>query len=623
MITVMDIKRTKTAIIHEAYNVSYEKKSKSLWTLSFTIDANDPKIDKIKQLGYVEVIDDVDDEYIGLYKIMPKQTIINESTNEVTYSCTHVLCTLVDTVLFGYHEIPPNTKTVDSINYLLSKQRTKHWKLGKCDFNRYFQYSWEHENGLLDPLWSIATPLDEEYVWTWDTTSYPWTINLVRPEKTPVCRIREGHNLIGFTIDEDATQVINRIYPVGEAEGVNGMTIRKVHPQGLPYVENKESIDAWGLTEYIWKDGRYTNDKHLYDAALSLLKDVSKLKAEWTVDAVDLIKAIHEDDVSKLDKLRVNTVVRLSTEKYGQLDLMITSESKSDIFGDPGEIQLELDTKPRTDLSVDINRRVEINETYSQGQTSLLNFDKGDNCDDDDALEFKIYIDDDMVHVNTCELTYETSAFRAYSKATKGGGGTTKTTSGGGASVNSSTTSVDGQSTQTSTANGSHRHKMFVSGGIYNGGWDEHINKTTYWGHDTSAILIVDAISNKDIYTAEAADNHQHSVTTPAHQHQVTVNVPAHTHDLTLPDHTHDILYGIHKYSSVANKIVLSVDGNTVSGTDTRRERFDLVPYMNKDNTGNVTRGWHTIKMQPNDLCRVEAQITMRVFIKSHLGGVY
>ncbi|MDT2752349.1 phage tail spike protein [Enterococcus thailandicus] len=677
MLRIKNLNGSITAILQNAFNVSYEKQTNSIWSASFCLPLDDPKVDKVQQLGYVEFVDK-DEEYIGLFRVMPTETAISVENNRVKFSCFHVLSTLMDSVMFRYHEISPNTKTVDVLNYLLSLQKVAHWKLGKCEFTRYFQYSWENENGLIDAIWSIPQPFDEEYMWTFDTKSYPWTLNLVKPPTDVTARVWEGHNLKGFTVESNPNQLINRIYPLGQGEGINQLNIAKVNPTKKYYVEDSASIAKYGLIEYVWSDRRFTDANSLFSSTKALLNKWKLPIVSWSIDAVDLIKAIPQkpdQKIPKIDELRLNKVIQVKTKKFGTLNLRILKESKTDVFGNPQDLQLSVGYVP-SDLGTtqaDNERNIQINQLYSQGATNILNYDKADNCDPSYPVKFKFYIDDDVVKINTCELTFDTSAFRAYSKAiegggavvtstkaggaivkaTGGGGGIVKSTSSGGytasstqsggASVQSNTSESGGGSTQTSSANGSHRHRMFSptdSSGP--------IQTTRYQAYGSS--LLEMGGSRNDIYTAEAADNHSHNVTIPAHTHRVSINIPAHshnftvpnhtheitlpdhtheinlpshTHEITLPDHTHEIEYGIYEASERASQVRITVDNNAVSGTEISKERFNLVPYLQKNEDGTIQKGWHEIVMTPNNLARIEAQVTLRVFIKSQLGGEF
>lgn len=644
MLSVLNQNRTKIAILENVYNVSYEKQTNSIWSASFFLPLNDPKVDKVQQMKFVEIID-MDGEYIGLFRIMPSETTVSVSNQSVKFECIHVLSLLMDSVLFRYHQISPNTSTREVLEYLLSHQKIKHWQLGQCEFTRYFQYSWENENGLVDALFSVPRPFDEEYRWEFDTQSYPWTINLVRPQTKPTCRVREGYNLKGFTVKSNPNQLINRIYPLGQGEGINQLNIRKVNPTGQVYVEDAASITKYGLVEYIWSDRRFTDALSLYSSALALLEKFKQPLVDWSIDAIDLIKAIPikpGQNIPTVDSLREGSVVQVITKKFGKLNLRILKECKSDMFGPgKGNLQLTIGYVP-SDLGTtqsDIERNLQINELYSQGATNILNYDKEDNCDPNFPVKFRIFVDDDVVKINTVELTFETSKFRAYSKAIKGGGATISTTKGGGsivtatggggATVSGGTSESAGQSTQTSSAGGDHDHVMFRMSSNQEDNPQGEIN---YQGGGNGVIRLRVAASFPEIRTATHSGNHSHSVTTPAHTHDFSfqlpnhthqITLPNHTHELELPDHTHEIDYGIWESPESANTVKVLVDGNELPGTETSRERFNLVDYLSKNEDGSITRGWHTIEAVPDTIARISAQITMRVFIKSQLGGEF
>lgn len=662
MISVLNLNRKKTAILQNAYNISYEKQTNKIWSASFFLPLNDKKVNLVQQLQYVEIIDN-DGEYVGLFRIMPTETSISVEANRVKFTCQHVLSTLMDSVMFRYHEISPNTNTRDVLEYLLSLQKMKHWKLGKCEFTRYFQYSWENENGLVNAIWSVAKPFDEEYMWTFDTQSYPWTLNLIKPPTKPTCRVRESYNLKGFTVEENPNQLVNRIYPLGQGEGVNQLNIKRANPTGKYYVEDAESIAKYGLIEYVWPDRRFTDSASLYQSAVGLLKKFKKPIVTWSIDAVDLIKAVPRtpmQKVPKIDELREGKVVQVTTKKFGVLNLRILKESKSDMLGNPDDIKLEIGYVP-SDLGTtitDVERNIEINQLYSQGATNILNYDKADNCDPEYPVTFRIFIDNDVVRINTMELTFETTRFRAYSKAIKGGGALVSSTeaggyygsstAGGGGSVQGGTSESGGASVQsatsssgggqTSSANGSHTHVI----GTITAGPAPDVPLTVLKTRGSGEMYVGSrAAAGTKLIAEEAADNHTHtvsnhthnvSISIPSHTHGFNVNIPSHTHNFTvpahkheikLPDHIHEIEYGIFEDSTTASQVRIKVGGNDVPGTDTRRERFDLVPYLPKNEDGTVQRGWIEIQMTPNKRARIEAQITARVFIKSQLGGEF
>ena len=368
------------------------------------------------------------------------------------------------------------------------------------------------------------------------------------------------------------------MYPLGAGEGVNQINIKSVN-NNVPYVEDKESIKKYGLVEYVWTDLRFTQPQSLKDNATNMLKKWSIPKVSWKVKASDLIKLT--DSPLDIDKLRQGTVVMINTNEYGSFNLRIKKESKSDVFGAPQELELELGNL-KDDINTtmsDLNRKQQINETYSQGATNILNYSYQDNCESAYPAEIEFYLDDDVFHVNTVELTFKTKRYRGYTKAVKGGGAKTitseaggqstqtssaggasrQTSSAGGASVRSTsaggattqsssagggstqTSSAGGGSTQTSSAGGNHDHVMFN----VRPGPTPPATKSMYVAGG-SGVLYAEGAGGT-FRTASSSGNHAHSINVPAHTHNTSV--PAHTHSISIPSHTHSVNIPSHTHT--------------------------------------------------------------------------
>ncbi|MGM0239862.1 phage tail spike protein [Enterococcus sp. AZ103] len=653
MLMTMNLNREYTAILENASDVSYEKSENQIGSISFKMPLFDSKNSMIQALQYVELTDN-EDEYIGLYRIMPSTIQKDKSNHTITYEATHVLGTLLDSVLFGYHEMV-NRPTLTVINYVLSQQKVKHWILKKCEFTRYFSYSWENENGLADALFSIPKAFDEDYLWEWDTQVYPFELSLVKPQTEPVCRLQEGYNLVGYEVESNPNDTVNRIYPLGAGEGVNQLNIKSVN-NNIAYVEDKTSIAKYGLVEYVWVDQRFTDAQSLKNNAEAMLKKWSIPSVSWKTTAVDLTKLT--DEPIQIDLLRQGNVVMLNTDDYGSINFRIKKESKADVFGNPQDIKLELGTTTgdiSTTLS-DLARKQQINETYSQGATNILNYSYQDNCEAAYPAEIEFYIDDDVFNINTVELTFKTKRYRGYTKAVKGGGSKTitsesggssrQTSSDGGASTQTSssgggqtqTSSSGGGVSQTSGAGGDHTHLMFRAIRYVNHDWGSEKVANVYHAKNGNSIYVAGG-GLSDLETAGGSSNHVHSININPHSHTLTVenhrhtvnipnhrhtvDIPAHKHEVQLPEHTHPLEWGIFQASDSASKVDIIVDGTTLPDHDTSQSRLNIVNYLKKTSAGKIQRGNHTIQIKPDKLARIEAQVTCRVFIQSQLGGQF
>jgi phage minor structural protein len=634
MIKILNQSRQPVAILENAYGISYTKRLNEIWGASFNLPLDDPKNAECQPLHYVEIIDDLTGEYIGLFRIVPAETRKLDTINEIKYVCDHVIATLLDDILFEYHQTV-NWTTRQNIEYLLANQTTKHWRLGTCDFTRYFHYKWEDENGLLGPLFSIAQPFDEQYVWTYDTQSYPWTVNLVRPTTQVTCEIRYGKNQREIERDIDPADIVNRIYPKGYGEGVNQLTIRKVNAD-KPYLENAASIAKYGLKSYVWVDRRFEDVNSLKASAQALLNEWAVPKVSYRVKAVDLSSLTGLD----VDKLRLGRVVRMIDPDLGTFEARIVNESKADITDAPGEIELEIANKTE-DLgttAADIERRQQVNEVYAQGATNIDSHDYNDNADPSNPAVIRFYLPEEMVRVNKLNLTYETTEFRTYGKATQGGGATSTTTSGGGGSTATSS-SGGGVSTSTNSGGGSTATSSGGGGTTVSSSNVDFTGVTLRTGIPEGSTLPPYELHEHLVTLTDAALAHDHTVSIPSHTHSVTIpshshdfNVPnhshsvtiqSHTHDFSIPNHTHDIQHGIYKLAQLPTSVSIKVDGNTVPSTSTSGENIDLISYLATEASGMVVRGWHTIEITPNDLGRITAQITTQFFIQSRGGGNY
>ena len=611
---VYDLNLEPAAILENATKIGYTQKANEIWTAQFTLPADDPKNAECQHHRYVEIFDG--DERVDLFRIVPTKRQKTGGEKTVTYQLEHVLATLVDDVLFRYHQIGNiGVYTDEVLEYILSHQEIQRWKLGQVDFDRQFEYKWENEN-LLAALFSVPKPFVDPYLFTWDTTRYPWTLNLIRPSDEVEAYARWGKNLRGITKDSDPTQLCTRLYALGYGEGVNQLDITNVNPTGLPYID-ADTQDKYGIVNRIWVDRRYENEQSLFEAAQAMLEGLKEPRISYQIDGAD-ISRITDDPI---DRFQVGNVILIDDEEDGEIRNRVVSVSKSDVNGAPGDVQIEIQN-PAADIAqsiADLANRQRINEVYAQGATNWDSHDFADNCDPDHPAILKFYIPEETVRINKVTLTYQSEAFRGYSKATKGGGATvTSTSSGGGVSKS---TASGGGSVRTTSGGGAHRHVVMY----YT--QDSPGSKTLReYGSFNPAIggtVFANIYSDQpqDIYTNEEAGYHSHSVDIPSHTHDFTI--PDHTHDITLPDHTHEIEYGIYE-GPTPTQVTIKVDGNTVPITSTSSDDVDLIPYLSKDGGGRIQRGtWHTIEIIPDDLGRIVASVYIQLFVQSRGGGDY
>jgi phage minor structural protein len=606
----------KVAVLENAFGIQYEMPMNALWTASFSLPADDPKNAECRPLYFAEIFDE--SERIELFRILPSALRKNSSGGAITYQCEHVLGALLDDILFQYHTIGNlGVYTADVLAYILSKQSTPRWQLGTVEFSRQFEYNWENEN-LLGALFSVPKPFDDEHQWTWDTTTYPWTLNLIRPSDEVEAYIRYGVNMQGIERTIDPSNVVTRIYGLGYGEGVNQLTFAEIN-SGKPYLDAEpEYIAKYGLMQTVFVDRRFEYPETLLARCQALLDELKQPRVSYVVQASELY-AITRDPI---DKFRTGAMVRVQDKEIGEdVTFRVLNVRKRDVIGAPGDVEIEIANRPQ-DIAgsiADLRNRQYANEVYAQGATNIDSHDFADNCDPSHPAKLRFYVPEEAARINKVLLSFECQPFRAYEKAIESGGGIVTTTQAGGAAVpTTSTTDSSIETSQTSklwsiypplgipdavSANGLHNHGIpsgtqlsVVGGGSVT--WVE----SGYHTHSLDA-------------------DHRHDVTIPGHNH--TVNIPPHAHGLTLPNHTHEIEFGIYE-GPTPTAVTVKVDGTTVPGLGTSESDVDLVDYLAKDDSGRITRGtFHEIEIAPNSLGRIVATVVTQIFVQSRGGGDY
>ena len=611
---VFDRNMRRLAYLDNALAVGYALETNSLWSATFTLPADDKKNAYCAPLNFVEIFDG--DERIDLFGIIGEDLERSDGATRY-YNCEHVLATLISDVLFQYHQCGGSgVKTADVLNYILARQTRQNWKLGDCDFKRYFEYNWENST-LLAALFAVPECFDSEYLWSWDTTVYPWTLSLTAPTNALKSEIRYAKNMTNIKKTTDATSIANRVYALGYGEGVNQLTIESVNG-GVPYVEDALSIERYGLCSTILVDSRYEIAENLKAYAEQILAGLKEPYVSYEIGAIDL----HRLTGDSFSKFRPGEVVRVVDEADGiNLRTRIVRVEKSDAEGDPGNVTVTIANKTQ-DIAgsiSDLQSRALIGETYAQGATNQQIYNFSDNADTTHPAKLQLYISSSVVRINKMLLNVEFEAFRAYEKTVKSGGG--QTTSSGGAST---ATSSSGGGTSKSTSNGGGSTVTSQNGG------SSSETAGNIGDYNTNDVTANDGKQHHHqlIHTHSISiPGHTHKVSVPAHSHDFSigehshsVNIPNHTH--STKDHTHEIEFGIYE-GQRASKATIKVDGKEIPA-QTSYSNIDIVEFLATDDSGKIRRNaWHTIEILPDNMSRIVGAVFAQTFCNSRGGGDY
>lgn len=435
-LTIYNQSGTQLTILDTADRIGYDLKHNDLWTAQFSLASGDPGNAYCAAHNLVKLPDGP--RKTGLYRIVGMPSGEEVALGGMrTYSLEHVMATLLDDVLFGYHEVGgTGIYTRDVMQYILNRQTVRRWQLGTVDFSHQFQYHFENVS-LLSALLSLGEVLTDEYTWEFDTETTPWTVNLRRADSSASCGIYYGRNMVSVQKTMDAAALITRLYPLGYGEGVNQLTIKEAN-SNVPYID-ADTINTWGVKCSVWTDTRIQDAATLKARAQQILEAYKNPYIAYTAKAVDL----YRDTGYSWDNFMPGKLVTVMDGEHGiNFNARIVSISKRDVNGDPGDIEITIANTPR-DAADSINTladRVGIGELYSQGATNLFAIPFADNADENHPAKFRVYIPAGMVRINKMLLSWQIAAFRAYSTGAAAGGGTTKTSSSGGGSTQTTST---------------------------------------------------------------------------------------------------------------------------------------------------------------------------------------
>ena len=562
-VTVYDQSGKLLGVLENADEIAYTLTHNDLWTASFSLPSGEAKNALCQAHNMVRLPDET--RKTGLYRIvgMPSSEETAEGGRK-TYSLEHIMATLLDDVLFGYHEIGgTGVPTAQVIAYILDRQTVRRWTLGVCEFSDQFAYKFENAT-LLSALLSLGNVLTEDYTWDFDTSAVPWTVNLRHADATPGCGIHYMRNMVGIEKTMDASTLVTRLYLLGYGEGVNQLTIRDVNG-GLPYID-ADTIAIWGVKSSVFADTRIEDAATLKARGQAVLDRYKNPYISYTASAIDLTRITGQE----WDKHMPGKLVRVMDGEHGvDFSARIVSIAKSDVRGRPGDIEITIANTPR-DAADSINTladRMGISELYSQGATNLYSQQFADNADANHPAKMRVFVPSSCVRINQMLLSWTLEPFRAYETGAEAGGATVTTTQSDGASTQ--TSSAGGASERTSDSGGAQtvtKEQTIMSTTAATGGV---ISEAGYPSGCTGGALGTDGVS---VGSETSAAGGGQCSSTPV----VVEYADSHTHSFSGSDslswgHSHstyssfepgDNTGGVNNYSAKT----ISISGTTGSG---------------------------------------------------------
>ena len=335
-VVIYNTSREVVAYLHQVSGVAYEQRINEVHRAWFNLPIDDPHVSECVGMRYAEIWNG--DDRVDLFRIVRKFKHRESDQTYYRFECEHVLVTLMDDEFQATTYSGPGTST--SIGDVLGEQITGNWQLGTCDFDRQFLYKWRPGTSLLEALISIPARFQSAYQLTFDTSTWPWTINLIEPPTTVTAYLDYSRNLKTISIDEDFRGLYTRLFPYGAKAGADQLDITSIEPSSHAYVSN--NVATYGLIVRRWDDQRYTIAQNLHDAAVDRLALASVPKTRYTVGAADLYRLT---EVST-DHFVLGALLSVNDTDMGvTIEARIVALSKPDVDGMPGEVVIEIANK--------------------------------------------------------------------------------------------------------------------------------------------------------------------------------------------------------------------------------------------------------------------------------------
>ena len=253
------------------------------------------------------------------------------ATNTPSITLEHVINKLKNRVMFGEHtaaEIsgtPGATRCTakQAIQYILRFQDD--WVLGSFGYSDSNPYKFNGDT-LYDALETVSNSLDDPW-WSYDTTKYPFVLNInPRPDGT-ACKLLPGRNLNTITKTVDKSGMYTRFYPIGKDD---------LHISGDFVGKNSEK---YGIICKVGTDTSLETEAELRAWASSNLNRHCEPTVTITADAMELADKTGES----LDRLTLGRLCSIPLTEYDtEINERITELNYPDKIHQPEVVRVTM-----------------------------------------------------------------------------------------------------------------------------------------------------------------------------------------------------------------------------------------------------------------------------------------
>ena len=272
-----------------------------------------------------------------VWRVRSIQTAYAIATPTVTLE--HIINTLRDRILFG--EV--NAETIsgnrtctgeEAARYILDRQGD--WRLGTFGFNVSSPYDFSGDT-LYAALERVTQTCDDA-MWTFDMSSYPFTLNIIPKPSGIGSEMRLNRNITAITRTIDRSSMYTRFYPIGKDD---------LHISE-EYISRNDG--TYGVISKVEVDTTLESEDELRAWANERLRKHADPEVTVEVEGLELADATGES----LDRIRLGRICRIPMPEFGTtIEERVTGLDYEDKVHSP-----ELVTVTLSNQSADVARNV-------------------------------------------------------------------------------------------------------------------------------------------------------------------------------------------------------------------------------------------------------------------------
>ena len=232
------------------------------------------------------------------------KSIDNQLETETrTIILEHLINSLRDKIMFG--EVKPQTMggtasgctALQAVTYILNQQSD--WVLGTFEYGSVSNPYAFNGDDLFSGLETVSASLEGCW-WSYDFTTYPFTINMTYRASVVSTELRQMRNIQTAKYTIDKSRMYTRLYPIGK---------NNLHIDGN-YVSMNEAI--YGIIEKTETDQSKATKAELQRWAEERIRNHCEPSVTWTVQALDYSRETGES----LDQIVLGAMCRMPLPGY-------------------------------------------------------------------------------------------------------------------------------------------------------------------------------------------------------------------------------------------------------------------------------------------------------------------